>query len=249
MRKNESRIKLLISGLLLLTALLIIILTYFSPASLQNNQFQKEDSQNVYNDSSDKKNDPGISKKRDPNILSKKNTNIDNSTENRTENYTENNIENKNLFSEKSSKSARAAARANSSVSGKNKVLYFIIDDAGYNLEKLKPFLDFPGDLTIAVLPGLTYSKQSAALAIKKGKKVILHQPMESVNGNDTGPHAIKMGMQENEIIEILEHNISSISGIIGMNNHMGSAVTTDERIMKIILKYLYNKTFSLLTA
>ena len=122
-----------------------------------------------------------------------------------------------------------------------NKILYFIIDDAGYNLEKLKPFLDFPGDITIAVLPGLPYSKQSAELALKKGKKIILHQPMESTNNNNTGPHAIKSGMEENEIIEILEHNINSIPGIVGINNHMGSAITADERIIKIILEYLYN--------
>jgi len=47
--------------------------------------------------------------------------------------------------------------------------------------------------------------------------------------------------MEENKIIAILEQNIRSIPEIIGVNNHMGSAVTADERIMKIILKYLYD--------
>jgi polysaccharide deacetylase 2 family uncharacterized protein YibQ len=152
--------------------------------------------------------------------------------------------ENPALASAKTSSNIETSKKANLAIPQKkqNKILYFIIDDAGHSIEKLRPFLDFPGDITIAVLPGLAYSKQSAELALKKGKKVILHQPMESIAWNDPGPYPIKTGMQENEIIEILERNINSIPGIIGMNNHMGSAITTDERIIKIILKYLYNK-------
>ncbi len=90
----------------------------------------------------------------------------------------------------------------------KEKRLFFIIDDAGYSLENLRPFLEFPGDLTIAVLPGLQYSKESARL-LEKGKKVILHQPMEALNGNNTGPHDIMTDMNDNEINSILEKKMS----------------------------------------
>ena len=211
MSKVELRIKILISGLLLLTALLIIVLAYLTPALLQSSPLttQKEDQE--FSDKKDKTESDTISK-----------NNIKETTKNI------------NLASSKT--------KAIVLPKKENKILYFIIDDAGYNIEKLKPFLDFPGDITIAVLPGLPYSKQSAELTLKKGKKVLLHQPMESINNSDTGPHAIMSEMQEPEIITILEHNISSIPGIIGMNNHMGSAITTNERIIKIIFKYLYNK-------
>ncbi|MCL2295063.1 MAG: divergent polysaccharide deacetylase family protein [Spirochaetes bacterium] len=124
----------------------------------------------------------------------------------------------------------------------RTKTLYFIIDDAGHSMEQLQPFLDFPGALTIAVLPGLVNSRRSAELALKSGKKVILHQPMESIRGIDPGPYSINLGMEEEEIIGILERNINSIPGVIGVNNHMGSAVTADKRIMRIILEYLHNK-------
>ncbi len=229
MSKIELRIKLLISGLLLLTAFLIGVLLYLAPALSQKEPdiSQKQEQEAAINNENLAK-----SHKAEINVL-KEQQNIS---------KIENAAENKNLAISKSAIQPDKASIIVPSVKKKNKFLYFIIDDAGYSIEKLKPFLDFPGDITIAVLPGLPYSKQCAELALKKGKKIILHQPMESVKGNDTGPYAIKLGMNEDEITEILEYNINSLPGIIGVNNHMGSAITADERIMKIILKYLYNK-------
>ena len=227
MSKNELRIKLLILGLLFITAFLIIVLIYLSPASLQNNQLsmQNDDEEKVNNN---------LIKTEDTNY---KKTQQDSLSKNDNETIKETTAENIAIASAKTYSSNKTI-----STKKEKKILYFIIDDTGYSLENIKPFLDFPGDITIAVLPGLVYSKQCAELALKKGKKVILHQPMESIKGNNPGPYSIKSGMPENEIIEILEHNINSIPGILGMNNHMGSAITIDERIMKIILQYLYNK-------
>ena len=71
---------------------------------------------------------------------------------------------------------------------------------------------------------------------------MILHQPMEAVNGNDTGPHAIKKGMEKGEITDILDHNFAALPGAAGMNNHMGSAVTKERQIMEIVLQYLKEK-------
>jgi len=208
----EFKIKLLISGLLSLTALLIAVLIFFNP---------------VYS----------------PEIKG----------EYPVETYSSVQTEEKAAASDNSSVNSNIAITPDpapdkrefkaATVKKKEKALYFIIDDAGYSLEKLKPFLDFPGNLTIAVLPGLEYSRQSAELALEKGKKVILHQPMDAVNGNNTGPFAIKTGMDEKTITAVLEKNISSLPGITGVNNHMGSAVTSDERMMDIILRYLQKKS------
>ncbi|MCP5514132.1 MAG: divergent polysaccharide deacetylase family protein [Spirochaetales bacterium] len=212
MSRFEFKIKLLISGLLSLTALLIAVLIFFNP---------------VYS----------------PEIKG----------EYPVETYSSVQTEEKAAASDNSSVNSNIAITPDpapdkrefkaATVKKKEKALYFIIDDAGYSLEKLKPFLDFPGNLTIAVLPGLEYSRQSAELALEKGKKVILHQPMEAVNGNNTGPFAIKTGMDEKTITAVLEKNISSLPGITGVNNHMGSAVTSDERMMDIILRYLQKKS------
>jgi polysaccharide deacetylase 2 family uncharacterized protein YibQ len=115
--------------------------------------------------------------------------------------------------------------------------LVFVIDDAGNNLRELEPFLRFAGPLTIAVLPGLPYSVESARRIRAAGKEVFLHQPMESLGGHNPGPGAIYAGMEEDEIRSIINRNLDELWPVSGMNNHEGSKITMDERIMAIILQ------------
>lgn len=114
--------------------------------------------------------------------------------------------------------------------------LIFVIDDAGHNLRQLEPFLSFPGPITIAVLPGLPYSEEAARLVRRAGKELILHQPMEAMNGLDPGPKAIYRSMAEDEIRSTIRENLRRLGGAVGMNNHMGSAATQDPRLMGIVL-------------
>ena len=114
--------------------------------------------------------------------------------------------------------------------------LVFVIDDAGHNLRDLQPFLDFPGALTIAVLPGLTYSAEAARRIRAAGKELFLHQPMESLGGTNPGPGAIMAGMDSGEIRDIINRNLDEIGDVAGMNNHEGSRITMDEAAMETIL-------------
>lgn len=115
-------------------------------------------------------------------------------------------------------------------------VLIFVIDDAGHNTYQLEAFLKFPGPLSIAVLPGLPHSRQAAAMARAAGKELLLHQPMEALNGLDPGPGAIGTDMSEDQIRAILRANLAEMPGAAGMNNHMGSKATSDVRSMSIVL-------------
>ena len=116
--------------------------------------------------------------------------------------------------------------------------LVFVIDDAGNNLRELEPFLNIPGSLTIAVLPGLPHSAQAAKRIREAGKEVILHQPMEAIGGQDPGPCAIYSGMGASEIRSILARNLAEIGPVKGINNHQGSKVTMDPEAMKTILEF-----------
>lgn len=116
--------------------------------------------------------------------------------------------------------------------------LIIVIDDAGYQTKDLKPFLALPFPLTIAVLPGLAHSRDAANMTAEAGKELILHQPMEALGGQDPGPHAVFLSMDDAAIERTVRENIESLPFIpAGMNNHMGSAVTRDKRAMAIILK------------
>ncbi|MDL2230111.1 divergent polysaccharide deacetylase family protein, partial [Treponema sp. OttesenSCG-928-L16] len=111
-----------------------------------------------------------------------------------------------------------------------------VIDDAGNNLHELEPFLRFPGPLTIAVLPGLPHSAEAARRIRAAGKEVFLHQPMEAIGGQNPGPGAIYSGMGEGEVRSVLERNLAEIGPVAGMNNHQGSKVTMDDKLMEIVL-------------
>lgn len=116
--------------------------------------------------------------------------------------------------------------------------LVFVFDDGGQNLNHLKPFLELPFPITIAVLPRLTYSAESARRIRASGKELMLHQPMQAVNSNtNPGPGAIKPEMSESEIISTLFYNINEIGPIAGFNNHEGSAITANAEQMEVVMR------------
>ena len=112
----------------------------------------------------------------------------------------------------------------------------------GNNLEELEPFLKLPMALTFAVMPGRAYTRESVDLIKAAGKSVIMHQPMEPVGDANPGDGAIYAGMSREEIYTILDDNLHSLGGALGLNNHMGSKVTADYITMKYILSYLKEK-------
>lgn len=121
--------------------------------------------------------------------------------------------------------------------------LIFVFDDAGHNLEQLQYFLDLPFPCTIAVLPKLPNSRETARRIRAAGKELILHQPMQAVNPNvDPGKGAVKPGMSREEIKKIVASNVEEIGPIAGMNNHEGSLITSDEKAMEAVLELCREK-------
>ena len=116
--------------------------------------------------------------------------------------------------------------------------VYIVLDDGGHNLSHLKPFLDLKIPLTIAVLPNLAYSKQSANLTVQYGKTLILHQPMQAINlSTDPGPNAIMPQMSADQIRSLVSENLDSLGVKIGLNNHEGSLITADTYAMKAVIE------------
>lgn len=116
--------------------------------------------------------------------------------------------------------------------------VYIVLDDGGHNLNHLQPFLDLEIPLTIAVLPELSYSKESALRITKAGKTLILHQPMQAINlSTDPGPSAIMPEMSADQIRSLLTKNLDSLGIKIGLNNHEGSLITADTYAMKVVME------------
>lgn len=122
----------------------------------------------------------------------------------------------------------------------RQKQIFLVIDDAGLALAEVRRFLDIPVPMTIAVLP---HQKQTHEVCAEIGrhadKEIILHQPMEAYSKEkDPGKGAIYNHTACAGVWAILGDNLDSVHGAVGINNHMGSRVTENQKLMGEVLRY-----------
>lgn len=121
--------------------------------------------------------------------------------------------------------------------------LAILIDDFGYaDNELIEEFLSLDFPLTISVIPSLPHSQYAAALASKLGKEVLLHLPMEAVEPVKSDVDVVLTGMSDRDIRDLVERYVREIPFASGVNNHMGSRATQDERVMKAVLSVLKSR-------
>lgn len=116
--------------------------------------------------------------------------------------------------------------------------LGIVIDDFGNNMDGTAEMLELPIPLTVAVMPFMPSTKQDAELAFSKNHEVLVHLPMEPVKGKRSwlGPGAITTDLSDEEIRSRVQKAIDNVPHAIGINNHMGSKATADERVMRVVL-------------
>ncbi len=118
-----------------------------------------------------------------------------------------------------------------------------VIDDWGYNLNNINLLRSIDIPITLAILPNLKYSKEIAKESNSKKREAILHMPMEPSGyflrlEKDT----VTTSMGEEEIASIFLKALSSVPGVRGVSNHMGSRFTADSEKMNIFLKQVKKK-------
>jgi hypothetical protein len=109
-----------------------------------------------------------------------------------------------------------------------------ILDDAGGNSTDHNGLYSIKDPLTVSVLPCLPMSAKTAKALADAGFEVILHLPMESLNGNyrRSGGGMVSCSDTDYEIRKTVLDDFSSVKWAVGFNNHMGSKATADERVM-----------------
>ncbi|RAP78027.1 divergent polysaccharide deacetylase family protein [Paenibacillus montanisoli] len=130
-----------------------------------------------------------------------------------------------------------AASSKGQEIQGHRQVA-IVIDDFGNGMTGTPEMMELPVRFTVAVMPFMPTTKQDAELAFKRGDDVIVHMPMEPVKGKPEwlGPGAITTSMSDDEIRKRVEAAIADVPHAVGMNNHMGSKATSDERVMRAVL-------------
>lgn len=119
--------------------------------------------------------------------------------------------------------------------------IVLIIDDFGSKWNSTtEAFLEMGSNLTVSVLPGERLSTKIVKEARKRGCEVILHLPMEPLSApfKDNG-YIILAKMPQYKIRDVIQKSLDDVPGISGVNNHMGSKVTSDRQTITEVLKEL----------
>ena len=116
-----------------------------------------------------------------------------------------------------------------------------VIDDIGYRQTDARA-LDLPGSVTYSILPHTPYGRKLALKANEQNNEVLLHIPMESLNGKRLGPGALTTKMSKQAIYQSLKASLEEIPFAIGINNHMGSRLTALYQPMSWTMSFLKEK-------
>ncbi len=97
--------------------------------------------------------------------------------------------------------------------------------------------------LNTSIIPQGTRSRQVAGLLSQRACEILLHLPMEPFQKkvSDDG-FIIKTGMSSKEIRKRLQRALDVVPGARGVNNHMGSAVTSDPETIGRVLQEVREK-------
>jgi len=122
--------------------------------------------------------------------------------------------------------------------------LALIIDDGGYNTDKIKEILAMGRPMTFAILPNTPQARKVALLVYEKGEQVMLHLPMEPRDSDrySLEQDTVLAGMDKQEIQNILRKDLAQIPHVRGVNNHMGSKATEDVVVMQALMEVLKNQ-------
>lgn len=116
-------------------------------------------------------------------------------------------------------------------------VAAIIVDDGGYGGKTTDAILALDPALTLAILPGVTHSTDTAERAKELGFEVIIHMPMETHNRNVAFPGELKAAMTEEEIETTTQAAFDSVPQAVGLNNHTGSLFTSTADAMRAFLE------------
>ncbi|MGE7963758.1 divergent polysaccharide deacetylase family protein [Pseudomonas sp. NPDC089918] len=130
------------------------------------------------------------------------------------------------------------AAPATTAATPAKAYLSLIIDDLGQNLLQDRRVLALPGPVTVAIMPDTPHATEFAREAHRAGKIVILHMPMAPA----TGPFAWHPELPIEELEKRLNAAFKAVPYTAGINNHMGSRMTSQQPAMAWLMADLQRR-------
>lgn len=117
--------------------------------------------------------------------------------------------------------------------------LLLIIDDMGNSQRLGEQALVLPAPINFAFLPHTPAAEMLANTAHKLGHGILLHLPMASSRHRTLGPGGLYPEMSKAELQQSLLQSLSAIPHLQGVNNHMGSLLTSQPKQMQWVMEVL----------
>ena len=114
-----------------------------------------------------------------------------------------------------------------------------VFEHAGPSLIDLAPIYAMHKPFGLGIFPRMRYSAQIAREAAAHGLTPMLHLPMEARSPADMGqvPGAVWVRMTDVQIARVVDEDLESAPGVVGVSNHAGSRATADPRVMAAVLR------------
>ncbi|MCT2385341.1 divergent polysaccharide deacetylase family protein [Erwinia pyrifoliae] len=120
--------------------------------------------------------------------------------------------------------------------------LSIVIDDFGYRPALEQQVLQMPAAISVAVLPNAPHAREMATKAHQSGHEVLIHLPMAPLSKQPLEKDTLRPDMPTEEIGRIIREAAAAVPYAVGLNNHMGSAMTSSlpamQKVMQILNHY-----------
>ena len=115
-----------------------------------------------------------------------------------------------------------------------------IIDDLGYQLAAGHRAVALPGPVACAILPGTPGAARLARAAWERGKEVLLHLPLQSVDHDGVSePGSITLDTTREAFADTFASAMASVPFAVGVNSHRGSLLTRHPGHMSWLMEEL----------
>ncbi|MTC59516.1 divergent polysaccharide deacetylase family protein [Providencia rustigianii] len=117
--------------------------------------------------------------------------------------------------------------------------LAIVIDDFGYRAKEDNQILAMPAAISIAILPNSPHGIEVATQAYQQGRDILIHMPMKPLSKQPLEKDTLTPSMSSEEVDRIIKNAISRVPHAKGMNNHMGSEMTSSLSGMRNVMRSL----------
>lgn len=122
--------------------------------------------------------------------------------------------------------------------------LSIVIDDFGYRPTEENKVLQMPAAISVAVLPNAPHARAMATKAHEGGHEVLIHLPMAPLSKQPLEKDTLTPEMSREEIARIVREASLKVPYAVGLNNHMGSKMTSSlagmQNVMQVLNQYNY---------